>query len=118
MTLVFLGWCLGIRPFFSLPRLPSPLAALRPEPFSCKMPKADEMSAASPVAAHALRGCGDHVCSPQRSRCYLQLHVLRAEKLCKEFLVIGNRSPFTCTLPWSCSANADGFGSRCEQRWL
>lgn len=47
MPLVFLGCCLGIRPLFSLPRLPSPVSA---EPRALLIQDAHgEVSAASPL---------------------------------------------------------------------
>jgi len=33
----------------------------------------------------------------------------------KKVLVVENSSPFICTLPWSYTANTNGFGSRCSQ---
>lgn len=66
-------------------------------------------------AARAPPDCRDNICSLQVNRCCLKLHMLGAQKVDEKVLVVRNSSPSICTLPWSCTANTDGFGSRCSQ---
>jgi len=66
-------------------------------------------------AALAPPDCRDNICLLKVSRCYLKMHVLGAQKVDKKVLVVENSSPFICTLPWSYTANTNGFGSRCSQ---